>query len=142
VPRVILILIVALLGGGCASVATLPISSLLPAASSSVDIRSQTSVKLDEANFIVIKTNVVGQCKGFALLGFIGISPAQFTTAMDQLYAKAEMQTGKPQSLANVIVERSSKYLILFSIPKVSVRADVVEFVTKQTDQPRLQAPP
>ena len=112
-PRVILMLIVALLGGGCASVATLPISSLLPPASSSVDLHSQTSVKLDQANFIVIKTNVVGQCKGFALLGFIGISPARFTTAMNQLYAKAEMQTGKPQSLANVVVERSSAYLVL-----------------------------
>ena len=141
-PRVILILFVALLGGGCASVATLPISSLLPAASSSVDIRSQTSVKLDKVNFIVIKTNVVGECKGFALLGFIGISPARFTLAMNQLYAKAEMQTGKPQSLAHVVVERSSTYLFLFSIPKVSVRADVVEFVTKPAAEPRSRAPP
>jgi len=71
----------------------------------------------------------VGQCKGFSLLGIITLVPARFSMAMDRLYAQAEMQPGRPQTLANLVVERSSTYLILYSIPRVSIRADVVEFV-------------
>lgn len=95
---------------------------------SSLEIHNQTDVKLTEGNFEVVKTNVVGQARGFALLGFINIVPARFQTAMDRLYVKASMETGKPQTLGNLIVEKTSAYWILFSIPRVSVRADVVEF--------------
>ena len=47
---------------------------------------------------------------------------------MDQLYSKAEMKRGEPQTLGNVIMEKTSAYWILFSIPRVSVRADLLEF--------------
>ena len=70
---------------------------------------------------------------GFALLGFITLVPARFQTAMDQLYSKAGMQSGQPQTLGNVIMEKTSAYWILFSIPRVSVRADVVEFTPNAT---------
>jgi hypothetical protein len=128
--RIIALLGLALLAGGCASVATMPsmFGSLNPN-SSSLEIHSQTDVKLTEGNFMVMKTNVVGQSRGFSLLGFITLVPARFQTAMDRLYAKAEMQDGKPQTLGNVIMEKTSAYWILFSIPRVSVRADVVEFM-------------
>jgi hypothetical protein len=76
----------------------------------------------------VVKTNVVGQARGFALLGFITMVPARFQTAMDRLYTKAEMQSGQAQTLGNIIMEKSSAYWILFSIPRISVRADLVEF--------------
>jgi len=89
----------------------------------------QTEVKLTEGNFMTVKTNVVGEARGFSLFGFITMVPARFQTAMDQVYAKAEVKTGKPQVLGNVIMEKTSSYWILFSIPRVSVRADVVEFV-------------
>jgi hypothetical protein len=85
-------------------------------------------LKLSEGNFSVVKTNVVGQARGFALLGFITLVPARFQTAMDQLYSKAGMQSGQPQTLGNVIMEKTSAYWILFSIPRVSVRADLLEF--------------
>ena len=96
--------------------------------SSALEIHNQTQVKLTEGNFVTVKTNVVGQARGFSLLGFISLVPARFQTAMDRLYTKAEMKTGKPQVLGNVIMEKTSAYWILFSIPRVSVRADVVEF--------------
>jgi hypothetical protein len=52
---------------------------------------------------------------------------------MDRLYGHAEVRPGAAQTLANVVVERSSTYLILYSIPRVSIRADVVEFVRPST---------
>lgn len=118
-------------GAGCAGAAATQLgstfSSLNPGASS-LDIHNQTELKLTEGNFSVVKTNVVGQARGFALLGFITMVPARFETAMDRFYSKAEMQAGQPQTLGNLIVEKTSAYWILFSIPRVSVRADLIEF--------------
>jgi hypothetical protein len=94
-------------------------------------------VWLEQANFVEVKTNVVGQSKGFSLLGIITLVPARFGTAMDRLYAEAAMQPGRPQTLANLVTERSSTFLILYSIPRVSIRADVVEFVPVAPAGPR-----
>src|SRR6202000_965642 len=84
--------------GGCAGAAALPstFSSLNPN-TSALEIHNQTEVKLTEGNFVVVKTNVVGQARGFSLLGFITVSPARFQTAMDRLYVSAQMQSGKAQ---------------------------------------------
>jgi uncharacterized protein DUF6567 len=129
--KIIALLGLALLTAGCAGMA----ASQLPATfgslnpnTSALEIHNQTDVKLTEGNFSVMKTNVVGQSKGFSLLGFITLFPARFQTAMDRLYANAQMQSGRPQTLGNVVMEKSSAYWILFSLPRVSVRADVVEF--------------
>ena len=129
-----------LLLGGCAALAPLAVP-LLPNGSASGEFHTATTVKLEQANFATVKTNVVGQCKGFALLGIITIVPARLSTAMDRLYAQAQMQPGRPQTLANLVVERSSTFLILYSIPRVSIRADVVEFVPPSTAGPS-PAPP
>jgi Family of unknown function (DUF6567) len=129
--KAVVMIAVPLLLNGCAAVSTLPVSSLLPSAASSVELHNQTTIKLEQANFRVIKTNVVGRCKGFALVGLITLSPAKFSKAMDRLYAQAEMESGKPQTLANVAMERSSSFFVLFSIPQVSVRGDVVEFLVR-----------
>src|SRR5471030_2543911 len=86
---------------GCAGLAASTVLSVLPGVSSQ-DLRNQTDVKLSQGNFVLIKTNVVGQSRGFALLGFITIVPAEFNTAFSRLYAQAGMESGKPQTLANV----------------------------------------
>lgn len=126
--------------GGCAALPLLPASSsLLPNGSANADFHSATAVRLEQANFTTVKTNVTGQTKGFALLGIITIVPARFSTAMDRLYGQAGVRPGGPQTLANMVVERSSTYLILYSIPRVSIRADVIEFVTPS---PTNRAPP
>lgn len=117
-----------LLLGGCAAVAPL-VPGLMPSGSASAEFRSTTEVRLDHANFAMVKTNVMGECRGFSLLGIITLVPARFSTAMDRLHGRAEVQQGRPQTLANVVVERSSSYFILYSIPRVSIRADVVEFL-------------
>src|SRR5437016_4744708 len=89
-------LVLALVSAGCAGMAA---SSQLPESLSSLnpnttalEIHNQTQVKLTEGNFAVVKTNVVGEARGFALLGFITFVPARFQTAMDRLYSKAEMR--------------------------------------------------
>jgi len=119
------------LSAGCAGAAATELpsafSSMNPSASS-LEIHNQTELRLTEGNFSVVKTNVVGDARGFALLGFITLVPARFETAMGRFYSKAEMQTGRPQTLGNLIVEKTSAYWVLFSIPRVSVRADLLEF--------------
>ncbi len=54
--------------------------------------------------------------------------PATLSKAMQRMYAAAQMQPGQPQSIAHLVVEQTSSYYILFGIPKVEVRADIVEF--------------
>ena len=86
------------LGGGCAAVSTLPVTSMMGSpTASALEIHSGTEVRLQNANFIVTKTNVLGQSKGFSLLGVLTIVPAKFTTAASRLYTQAEMQQGRPR---------------------------------------------
>src|SRR5262249_49518454 len=115
---------------GCAGMAAYPLSSApaLLAPAGAVEIHSQTEIRLERNNFVTLKTNVVGKCKGFALLGIITMKPAKLSKALDRCYAQAAIHYGKPQTLVNVVMERNNAYWILFSIPEVSVRGDVVEF--------------
>jgi hypothetical protein len=125
------------LAGGCTALSTLPVASMIGSPNATaLDIRSGTEVRLQDANFIVTKTNVVGQSQGFSLLGILTIVPAKFTTAASRLYTQAEMQQGRPQTLANMVMEKDSTYLILFSIPRTAIRADVIEFIPAATNIP------
>lgn len=119
---------------GCAALAPL-IPGLIPTGSANAAFHTGTEVKLEQANFRILKPNVVGECKGFALFGIITLDPARFSTAMDRVQSRAAIVPGTAQTLANVVVERSSSYWILFSIPRVSIRADVVEFIPPATNQ-------
>ncbi len=134
----IFLAVMPLLLGGCAALPALT-PALLPSGSVNADLYTGTAVKLEQANFVTLKTNVVGMDKGFALFGIITLVPARFSLAMDKLYGQAEMRTGRPQTLANVVAERSSTFLILYSIPRVVIRADVVEF---QPAPPAFHLPP
>ena len=87
-----------------------------------------TTVGLSRKNFRVVRANVIGESTGFSLLGFIPFVPPRQTKAMTDLYAKAGITEGTAFALTNVIQERSNIYLILFSLPKISIRADIVEF--------------
>jgi len=125
--------------GGCAGLAAFPLSAasalITTPNAAALEIHNETNLRLDQANFVVVRTNVTGRSKGFALLGFISLAPAKFMTAMDRLYGSAEMEPGKPQRLADIVVEKSSTYWILFSIPQIAVRADVVEFIPTPPDE-------
>jgi hypothetical protein len=125
----------AMLLTGCAGMAATSVLSVLPGVSSQ-DLRNQTDVKLSEGNFVLVKTNVVGQSRGFALLGFITIVPAEFNTAFSRLYAQAGMESGQAQTLTDIAIERTGSYWILFSLPRCTVRADVVQFVPETGAKP------
>lgn len=94
-----------------------------------------TTVDLSRKNYRIVKTNAVGESAGFSLLGFIPLSAPTYTGAMSDLYSKAGLEAGKAQALANVTQERSSRYLILFSIPKLTVRADIIEFLDEKKEE-------
>ena len=133
----------AALAGGCAAASVLPIGSIIGSPNASaLEIHNNTDVRLQEKNFIVIKTNVVGQSSGFSLLGILTVVPARFTTAMNRLYSQAEMQPGRPQTLVNLVMEQNSMYFILFSIPRTAIRADVIEFIPATTSDIQPRVPP
>lgn len=108
-------LLVVFLAAGCTSTGTFPQTS-------------GTQVDLSRKNFRVVKANAIGTSSGFKLLGFIPFAAPTYSEAMSNLYQKAGVTEGKAQTLTNVTQERSSLYLVLFSIPKLTIRADVIEF--------------
>ena len=105
-----------LMPAGCAGRGPLPLAS-------------GTRVELARKNYRLIRPNVTGRSSGFYFLGVIPIIPPRYTDAMSDLYSKAGLSKGKAQALVNVVQEKSTIYLILFSIPRLTIRADVVEFI-------------
>ena len=80
-------------------------------------------------NYKIIKAGAKGQSSGFSLLGFIPILRPNYADAKSHLYkAVGEPLEGRSIALVNQTQDRSSLYLILFSIPRVTVTADIVEF--------------
>jgi hypothetical protein len=91
-------------------------------------VSSGTQVDLSRKNYRVVKSNAVGSSSGFKLLGIIPFASPSYTSAMSDLYKDAKVQDGSANALVNVTQEESGIYLILFSIPKLTVRADIIEF--------------
>jgi hypothetical protein len=108
-------LLLALAAAGCAS-------------SGSYRQSSGTNVDLSKRNYKVLKANAVGTSKGFKLLGIIPFASPTYTDAMTDLYDNARVQAGSATACANVSEDSGGLYLILFSIPKLTVRADIIEF--------------
>jgi hypothetical protein len=131
------------LGAGCAAAATLPLGSLLGSPNSStLNLYHSTETRLEQRNFIVIKTNVVGRASGFSLLGFITIVPADFNTALTRLYTSAALSPGQSQTIVNMNLSQNSTYFILFGIPRTYVSGDVVEFVPSSATDNQPRSPP
>jgi hypothetical protein len=107
-----------------------------------LQVHEQTSVKLAQDNFVLVKTNVVGRSRGFSLLGLITIYPATLSKAMNRLYVAAQMREGRPQTVVHLVVEQTSSYYILFGIPEVDARADIVEFQPEPRGPTPFATPP
>ena len=112
---------------GCASVPPLPFT--LPSGSGQASVLTLTEVTLAQRNYRVVRTNVVGTSRGFALLGLITVKPPDATEAFARLYAAAGMAEGTALALITVLQHSSAPYFMLFSLPETTFRADVVEFV-------------
>ena len=91
-----------------------------------------TGVQLSGNNYKLLKAGARGQSSGFRLLGIIPFASPNYADAKEALYESVgEPLTGRSVALANQTEDRSSLYLILFSIPRVTITADVVEFTDK-----------
>jgi hypothetical protein len=109
--------------------------ALLTGCSSEGEFRQSTgtSVALAGNNYKLIKAGASGHSSGFRLLGILPITSPTHAGAKASLYESVGIPlTGKSIALANETEDRSSLYVILFSIPRITVTADVVEF----TDAP------
>jgi uncharacterized protein DUF6567 len=109
------VLLVCLAAAGCTSVGSMPTSS-------------QTQVDLARKNYKVVRANAIGKSHGFCLLGIVPLSSPTYADAMTELYRDARVADGNASALTNVSQEESSSYFVLFSVPALTVRADVVEF--------------
>lgn len=103
--------------------------------SSRVELRGQsttTAVALNGKNYRMIKPGAVGTSHGFKLLGIFPFASPHHSTARSKLYASVDQPlTGKAVALTNELEDKSTLYLILFSVPKLTITADVIEFVDR-----------
>jgi len=104
--------------------------------------RTDTSVSLSQNNYQVIKAGAMGDSHGFYLLGILPIVSPSLADAKSDLYKSVGTPlTGKAVALANQTEDRSSLYLILFSIPRVMLTADVIEFTSSMGTSIPISAP-
>ena len=111
------------------SLALLPVLLSIGCAASVGKLQTtQSSMHLDRANFRVIKASARGVDQGFNLFGFIPIIMPSISDATDNLMQGIDAE-GRAVSLTNVTQERQTLYLVLFSLPKIVIRADIIEFL-------------
>ncbi|CAA9892744.1 conserved exported hypothetical protein [Candidatus Methylobacter favarea] len=117
-----------LLSGCAAALPALPgLAGLLPAAGGT-QILTTTVVHLSRQNYKIVKANAIGSSMGFSFLGLIPFKSPQYEEALSKLYQHAPVAGGKAQAIINVVHEHTSTYFILFALPKITVRADIIEF--------------
>ena len=91
-----------------------------------------TAVALNGKNYRLIQPGALGKSYGFRLLGILPFASPHFATARADLYRSVSRPlTGKAVALANQLEDKSTLYLLLFSVPKLTITADVIEFVDK-----------
>jgi len=113
------------------AVALLLTAALLAGCASSGDFRQSTGtdVSLRGNNYKVVKAGAKGQSIGFYLFGIIPIVSPNYADAKSNLYKSVgEPLEGRSVALANQTQDKSNLYLLLFSIPKIVVTADIIEF--------------
>jgi hypothetical protein len=117
------------------ALACLTLIGLASGCSSVGDMRggsTGTDVQLNQKNYKLIRAGAMGHSYGFRLLGILPFDSPTAADAKADLYKSIGQDlTGRAVALANETQDRSSLYLILFSIPRITYTADVIEF----TDQ-------
>lgn len=130
----LLMLLAPVLLTGCPVPLTMPGMSV-SSGSSSPQVGTVTNVDLAAKNYKIVKTGATGSSWGFKLLGLITLKPVSYTKAITELYQDLGISEGKAHALANVVQQESSPFFILFSIPRITLHADLVEFM----DEPLLE---
>jgi hypothetical protein len=103
---------------------------------------TQTEVSLSRGNYKMIQPGAMGSSYGFRFfLGIIPITAPSTAAARADLYRSVgQSLEGRSVALINVTEDRSTTWLLLFSIPKVVITGDVVEFNQENPTQPVQQA--
>jgi len=95
-----------------------------------------TQVLLKSNNYKMIKAGARGESSGFYFLGIIPFASPSYGEAKADLYQSIGKDLeGKSVALANQTQDMSLMYLILFSIPKLTITADVIEFIDEPTPE-------
>ncbi len=105
---------------------------------------AQPEIKLSEGNYQVVATQISGSSTGLHLASFVPTSvraalqggplggfpvkAASESAAIDELYQNAGIQRGRATAFVNMRTEVSGLNCILFSLPKITVKADLIEF--------------
>jgi hypothetical protein len=101
-----------------------------------MDEGTSTGVQLTHNNYRVLKAGAAGTSTGFWVL-FIPIKPRSYADAKADLYKSVgQPLEGRSVALANQTEDWSFFTLLLFSLPKLTVTADVVEFTDTPTATP------
>jgi hypothetical protein len=116
------------LTGCAAALPVLPALSGLMQSNTGPEVLTTTHVNLSRQNFKMVKSNAIGESMGFSLLGLITLKSPGYAEAITRLYQQANISEGKAQALVNMVHEHSSNFFILFALPKITVRADVIEY--------------
>ena len=126
VPLIAILSAAMFLSAGCASS---HVENTMPS--------TQTQVNLNQGNYKVIKAGAEGRSYGFRfLLGIIPIAAPSTAAAREDLYHNVgQPVNGKSVALVNVVEDRSTTWLLLFSVPKIVVTGDVVEFANENNGQ-------
>ncbi|EIC30147.1 MULTISPECIES: DUF6567 family protein [Methylomicrobium] len=121
---------------GCAAIPALPALSGLVPAPGGTPLLTTTTVRLSRQNYKIVKANAIGSSVGFSFLGLFTFISPHYDEAMTKLYHNAAVTEGKPQAIVNVVYENSSSYFILFALPRITVRADLIEFTGDRDNPP------
>ena len=103
---------------------------------------TQTEISLTRANYKMVQAGAEGRSYGFRfLLGIIPITAPSTAAARSDLYHNVgQSVNGRSVALINVTEDRSTTWLLLFSVPKIVITGDVVEFQNESQPPPIQQA--
>lgn len=125
-------LLITILFSGCGA---LPISlPFSPSTVGSNQLLTGTSVSLSKQNYKIVKANAIGKDWGVNLVGIIPVVSPYYSEAITQIYKNVGDMEGRPRALVNIVHQQTSSFYLLFSIPEIIIRADVVEFTQDGED--------
>ncbi|MFO7667331.1 MAG: DUF6567 family protein [Desulfobacterales bacterium] len=88
------------------------------------------NVSLEKKNYRIIKVAARGESSGFKLFGIIPFASPTYSEAKESLYESiSQPLEGRAIALVNQTEDRSYMYFILFSIPKITLTADIIEYL-------------
>ena len=97
-------------------------------------IAATDPLRVDTTDCKVVCARATGESTGLKILGLIPVKDPSESKAVELMYQNVQDRgakiEGETRFFANTAIERSSKYYVLFSIPKVTVSGDLVQYVS------------